>query len=91
MKKIQSIAPVPLEHFDQHMQALVEHGVSPRLVVTVVQGGEAAFAAGYGWSDLGRGTAATGETVYNMLVSAPANAAGAIDSTRKHLGRGERI
>ena len=64
MKKIQSIEQVPLEHFDQRMRALVEHRVSPSLAVTVVQGGEAVVARGYGWSDLEQGTHASAETVY---------------------------
>jgi CubicO group peptidase (beta-lactamase class C family) len=64
MKKKQSIEQVPLERFDQRMRALVEHRVSPSLAVAVVQGGEAAFASGYGCRDLEQGMLASAETVY---------------------------
>ena len=59
MKNIQSIEQVPLEHFDQRMQALVERRISPSLAAVVVQGDDTMVARGYGWSDLEQGTAAS--------------------------------
>jgi CubicO group peptidase (beta-lactamase class C family) len=64
MMKKQRIEQVPLEHFDQRMRALVEHRISPSLVVVVVQGDDTMVAQGYGWSDLEQGTAASAGTVY---------------------------
>ena len=64
MKKIQSVEQVQDQHFDQHMQALVEHRVSPSLAVTAVRDSDTIVARGYGWSDLEQGTMPSAETVY---------------------------
>jgi CubicO group peptidase (beta-lactamase class C family) len=64
MKKRQQITQIPLEQFDQCIQALVERRVSPSLAVVDVGGGDTIVARGYGWSDLEKGTAASAETIY---------------------------
>jgi len=64
MKKIQNVEQVQNQHFDQRMQALVKHRVSPGFAVTAVRDGDTIVARGYGWSDLEQGTKASAETVY---------------------------
>jgi CubicO group peptidase (beta-lactamase class C family) len=64
MKKRQSAEQVQNQHFDQRIQALVEHRISPSLAVTAVRDSDTIVARGYGWSDLEQGTHASAETVY---------------------------
>jgi CubicO group peptidase (beta-lactamase class C family) len=64
MKKRPSAEPVQVQAFDQSMQSLVEHHVSPSLAVIAVRHGDTVLARGYGCSDLQQETHASAETIY---------------------------